>query len=247
MRKYIFLGPIAILIIWSILTYFGMIDFIFLPPPDRIFKKLYQLIITKDILPDIFWTVYRWSFGLIIGIIIGIPLGILMGNFKKIYESLEVAVDFFRSVPIITLFPIFLIFFGIGNKSKISLAAWASIIYVLINSMYGARHVKESRLMMARAMRATPFQIFKKIIFPEALPEIFVGIRMSISMSLVIVVAAEMIMGTNVGIGKRIFDAALVYKISEMYSGILIAGFLGYFSNKVFVAFENKIIHWAAK
>lgn len=246
-KNFIFLGPFVILVLWFLLTYLGFIEPIFLPSPVATFNKLFTLIFSGEIISDVKWTVIRWIAGLVIGILIGIPIGIFMGSSKRVYESLEVVIDFFRSIPIMTLFPLTLVLFGIGDKSKIALAAWASIIYVVINTMYGVRHVKESRLMMAKSLRATPFQIFTKVIFSDALPEIFVGIRMSISMSLVIVVASEMIMGTNIGLGKRIFDAALVYQITEMYAAIIIAGLLGYLSNKIFATFENKMIHWAAK
>lgn len=246
-RIYLIIGPVFILLLWFLLTSFGLIDPIFLPSPIKTFGKLFSLIFSGNILPDVKLTIIRWLTGLTIGIIIGIPIGVFMGSSKIIYQSLEVVIDFFRSIPIMTLFPLAMVLFGIGDKSKIALAAWASIIYVIINTMYGVRHVKEARLMMARSLRANRFQIFIKVIMPDALPEIFVGIRMSISMSLVIVVASEMIMGGNVGLGKRIFDAAMVYQIAEMYSAILIAGLLGYLSNKVFVIFENRIIHWTTK
>jgi NitT/TauT family transport system permease protein len=246
-RNFLLLGPILILVLWFLLTSLGFIEAIFLPAPVATFSKLFKLISSGEIIPDVEWTVIRWITGLALGILIGIPIGVFMGSSKRIYESLEVVIDFFRSIPIMTLFPLALFLFGIGDKSKIALAAWSSIIYVVINTTYGVRHVKEARLMMVTSLRATPFQIFTKIIFPDALPEIFVGIRMSISMSLVIVVASEMIMGTNVGLGKRIFDAALVYQITEMYAAIIIAGLLGYLSNKIFVTFENRTIHWANK
>lgn len=248
MRKpFLFLGPFLILLLWFLLSYFNFIQPIFLSSPYATFDKLINLLFSGEIMPDIQWTVIRWIAGLAIGIVLGIPIGIFMGYSKAVYESLEIVIDFFRSIPIMTLFPLALVLFGIGDKSKIALAAWASAIYMVINTMYGVRHVKEARLMMAKSLRARPFQIFSKIIFPDALPEIFVGIRMSISMSLVIVVASEMIMGTNVGLGKRIFDAALVYQMKEMYACIIIAGLLGYLSNKMFVIFENKMIHWTNK
>ena len=248
MRKpFLILGPIFVIILWFLLTQFNFIEPIFLSSPYATFDKLISLLFSGEILPDIKWTVVRWLAGLTLGIFLGIPIGIFMGSSKAVYESLEIVIDFFRSIPIMTLFPLALVLFGIGDESKIALAAWASAIYMVINTMYGVRHVKEARLMMAKSLRATKLQAFTKIIFPDALPEIFVGIRLSISMSLVIVVASEMIMGTNVGLGKRIFDAALVYQMTEMYACIIIAGLLGYLSNKMFVIFENKMIHWTNK
>lgn len=244
---YVLVGPLTILALWFAVTQFHLIDPIFLSPPIKTFNRLFNLLALGDILPDVGWTVIRWLIGLVIGVLLGIPIGLLMGASKKIYGSLEVLVDFSRSIPVMTLFPLALVLFGIGNQSKIALAAWASLIYVVINTIYGVRHVREARIRMARSLRATRFQIFMKIIIPDALPEVFVGIRMSISMSLVIVVASEMIMGTNTGLGKRIFDAGMLYQISDMYAAIIIAGILGYLSNKAFVAMENSVIHWSGK
>jgi NitT/TauT family transport system permease protein len=192
-------------------------------------------------------TVARWILGLLLGVLLGIPVGLMMGCSRRVYDSLEILVDFFRSIPIMALFPLALVLFGIGDRSKIFLSAWAALLYVLINAMYGARHAKEPRIMAARVFGASPWQVFTKVIFPDALPNIFVGIRMSISMSLVIVVASEMVMGTQAGLGRRVFDAALVYKMAEMYAVVIIAGALGYLSNKLFVMAESRLMHWAAK
>jgi NitT/TauT family transport system permease protein len=208
---------------------------------------LWELFSTGDIFPDLGLSVMRWVVGLAIGIAIGIPFGLIMGYSSKVYSSFEVVVDFFRSIPVISLFPLFLVFFGIGNVSKIAIAAWTAFLAVLINTMYGVKHAKEMRLMVAKALRANRFQIFTKIIAPDALPEIFVGIRISVSMSLILVVASEMMMGTNVGLGRRIYDAGLMHKMSEMYAVIIVAGLLGYFFNKLFVLLENRIVHWAGK
>ena len=100
-----------------------------------------------------------------------------MGYSNKVYMSLEIVVDFFRSIPVISLLPLFLVFFGIGNISKIAIATWTALLAVLFNSMYGVKHAKEMRLMVAKSLRANNFQIFTKIVAPDALPEIFVGIR----------------------------------------------------------------------
>ena len=247
MRRRIWIGPVGVLLVWLAVTRLGFIAPIFLPGPASVFRTLYSLFSTGSILPDLGLTVARWIAGLTLGVSLGIPVGLLMGCSRRVYDSLEVVVDFFRSIPVMALFPLALVLFGIGDKSKVFLAAWAALLYVVINSMYGARHAKEPRIMAARVFGATPWQVFAKVILPDALPNVFVGIRMSISMSLVIVVASEMVMGTEVGLGLRVFDAALVYRMSEMYAVVIVAGALGYLSNKLFMLAEARVIHWAAK
>lgn len=247
MKKEIIIGPIVLLVVWFLLTSFHIIKPIFLPSIGSVVTEFYRLFAMGEIFGDIGSTVLRWIIGLAIGVLIGVPLGMIMGYSDKIYSSLEIVVDFFRSIPAMTLFPLFLVFFGLGDKAKITISAWGALLYVWVSSMYGVKHSKELRLMVAKTLRATRLQIFKKFIFPDALPEIAGGIRVSISLSLVLVIASEMIMGTRLGLGKRIFDSALIYNMSEMYSVIIITGFLGYISNKLFLFLENRFIHWGGK
>lgn len=208
---------------------------------------LYHLFATGEVLADLGTTLMRWVLGLLIGVAIGVPVGMLMGYSDKIYNALELVVDFFRSIPAMTLFPLFLVFLGLGNAPKVAVAAWGTFLYVLVSSMYGVKHSREARLTLAKTLRATRVQTFVKFIFPDALPEIAGGVRIGISLSLVLVVAAEMIMGTRFGLGKRIYDAALVYDMSGMYATIIVAGLLGFLSNKAFLLFENRIVHWGGK
>lgn len=170
-----------------------------------------------------------------------------MGYSDKIYSSFEFAVEFFRSIPATALFPLFLLFFGIDNQSKIAIVAWAASLILVINSMYGVHLGKELRIKAARTMKVKGFTLFQKIVFPEALPQIFSGMRIAISLSLIIVVVTEMFIGINFGLGHRIINAQLVFRTSEMYAAIMIAGILGYLINKIFIFFEKRIIHWAGK
>lgn len=247
MRKLFLIGPIIFIVIWILISYLELVNEFFLPKPDRVLFALWDLIVNKNLILDIQSTIFRWLLGLAIGMIIGIPLGIAMGNSKRLYNLLEVLMDFFRSIPTITLFPLFLVFFGIGDISKVLIGAWATILYVFINALYGVRQAKEFRIKVAKTFHATKSQIFIKVVLPEAMPSIFVGIRIAISMSLVVIVASEMIMGTTYGLGRKIFDSALVFAIPEMYASIIITGLLGYLSNKLFLLFENRIVHWVNK
>lgn len=170
-----------------------------------------------------------------------------MGYSDRIYYSLEFVVEFFRSIPATALFPLFLLFFGIDDQSKIALTAWAAGLVLIINSMYGVHLGKELRIKSAKIMRMSGFVLFQKIIFPEALPWIFSGMRIAISLSLVIVVVTEMFIGTNFGLGHRIIDTQLVYRISEMYATIFITGVLGFLINKGFIFAEKRTVHWKGK
>ena len=100
---------------------------------------------------------------------------------------------------------------------------------------------------MAKALKASRWQTFSKVVFPAALPEISAGLRVSLSIGLIVTIGSEMILGANFGLGKRVLDASMVYNMSEMYAIIILVGLLGYFSNKLFVLIEEKVIHWRGK
>ena len=246
-RAIVLLGPCLLLAVWAGISSFGLVKAIFLPSPVAVFREICALFASGQVWVDFMPTVLRWLAGVLLGILFGIPVGILLGYSKKSYEATEVLLDFFRSIPVMTLFPLFLVMFGLGDKSKVAVATWASFLFVVINTIYGVRHVRVGRRMLGTVLRISRYQAFVKILLPSALPEIVVGIRNAVSMALVVVVASEMILGTKHGLGRRIIDASMVYETETMFAYILIAGVLGYLANKTFVLLDHKFIHWAER
>lgn len=247
MKYKIPLGLIVLIIFWVIIASFKIINPIFLPSPFDVSKQLWNLLISGEIAHDLYSTMYRLIIGFSLGIFIGVPIGLLMGYSKRVYDAMEVVIEMFRSIPVVALFPLFLIFFGLGDASKFTIAAWSSSLIILINTMYGVKNRKQTRIMVAQTMKATPAQIFVKIVFPEAIPDMFVGLRTGLSIALIVVIMSEMFMGTQTGLGQRIFNAHLLYQIPEMYAAIIITGLLGFTINKLFIMAEKRFLHWVGK
>ena len=246
-KGYLLLTPILLLILWQLSSTFELINPLFLPGPLVVFTKLVELCVTGDIIPDIGATLARVVVGFVLAMIIGTPIGMLMGYFKKVYYALEFVVDFFRSIPATALFPLFLLFFGIGNTAKIAIAVWACVLIIIVNTMYGVKHANKLRLRAARTYKAKKYKLFRHVVLMESLPEIVTGYRLGVSLCIVIIVVVEMFIGTNVGLGHRILDAQLVYKIPEMYSAIIITGIIGFLINKLFILLEKRVIHWSGR
>jgi len=200
-----------------------------------------------QLITDIWATLYRVLSGFFMATILGIPIGLLMGHSKRTYQSLEFVVDFFRSIPPTALFPLFILIFGIGDQAKIGISAWSALLVIILNSMYGVHMRKEIRLKAASVMGIQGFKLFFRIILPEALPQIFTGLRVALSLSLMVVVVTEMFIGTNSGLGHRIIDAQISYQVADMYMSILITGTLGFVLNKVLSLVEKRIVHWKGK
>jgi len=246
MRKEIFVGPIVVLVIWCILTLGGYINPLLLPAPTAVLIKLWALLLSGDVFGDLGSTVYRTLAGYICAGLIGIPLGLLVGYVRRIYYSFEFVIDFFRSMPSPVLVPVAMLCFGLGDASKIAIITFTCGLINIINSMYGVTRCKKVRVMVAKTMRATHIQTFKYIVFPDALPHVFVGLRLTLSLALILAVVTEMFTGTVNGLGRRIYDAHDTYNIPEMYACILLIGIVGYAFNKVFVQLERRFVHWSS-
>lgn len=247
MRKLSILGPLSIIILWIFFSELKITSPLLLPSFFITIKKLFSLLCSIDFYSDIKMTAYRWFWGYVLGCLAGIPIGLLMGTYKQIYYSLEFVIEFFRSLPVTALFPLFLLMFGIGDGSKIAMTFTATIFVVIINSAYGVIQSKKQRIKVAQIFGATKWQIFSKVILFESLPQTVVGMRTSLSLSLIVVVVSEMFIGTKYGMGQRIFDAYTRNSIDELYAVILTVGIAGFLLNKVFIKLENKIIFWAGK
>lgn len=243
----VFAGIFAFVAVWAIVTGANLVDSFFLPSPIQVFIELINLFATGLIFPDIFATLFRVLTAFALAIILGIPIGLLLGSNEKLYESVEFIIDFFRSLPATAIFPLFLLFLGVGDESKIAVAAFGALLIIVFNTAHGLKHANKHRHRAAKLMGATKIQIFKSISLWESLPQTFAGIRTAISITLIIVIITEMFIGTQVGLGRRIIDFQYIYNITGMYAVIILTGLVGYMLNTVFVLAEKKTIHWSGR
>ncbi len=184
------------------------------------------------LLLDFAVTIKRTLEAFAIAAVIGVPVGVLLGSNERAYRSVEFLIDFFRSTPSSALIPLFyLLIFGVSDVNKIAIAAFGALLIVLFNSAYGVMNARKQRIMAAKVMGASRWQIFKDVLIWESLQPTFVGLRSAVSMALVIVIVAEMFIGSDNGLGHRIIDAQQVLNVKSMYSAILAAGILGFALN----------------
>ncbi len=240
-----FIGIVICLLFWQTISSLGIIDKFFLPSPYETFSTLIKMLWSGKVIVSILSTLYKLIASFLIALVIGVPLGLIIGSSKIVYDAIEAPIDFVRSVPITALFPLFLLIFGVGDESKIAAAAFSSAILIMFNTAHGMKHVNRSRVMAAKILGARGFKLFKTVYFWECLPNIFVGIRTAASMSLVVIIVAEMFVGSAAGIGREIIAYQYTYSIPEMYAMILISGIIGYLLNYVFIINEKRIIHWS--
>ncbi len=242
-----FVGPVMLFIIWDLAVRTGFIKAILLPPPVDAIGALLSGLAGGPLMSDFLMTVWRTVQAFMIAAVVGMPLGVLLGSNEKAYRSVEFLIDFFRSTPSSALIPLFLMIFGVSDINKVAIAAFGALLIVVFNSAYGVINARKQRVMAARVMGATRWQVFKDVLVWESLQPSFVGLRSAVSMALVIVIVAEMFIGADSGLGNRIINSQQVMNVKDMYASILAAGALGYALNVLFLMIERRIVHWSGR
>jgi ABC-type nitrate/sulfonate/bicarbonate transport system permease component len=240
-------GVLALFIIWWLIAISGLVNPVLLPTPWTTIATLFQAMFAGDMPIDFGTTVLRTFNAFLLAALVGVPLGVALGSSEKLYRSVEFLIDFFRSTPASALIPMFILFFGVSDFSKVVIAAFSALLLIVFNSAYGVINAKQSRILAAKVMGANRWRVFIDVLLMESLPQTFIGLRSGISISLVIVIVAEMFIGTEQGLGKRIIDAQQVLNVQDMYASILVTGLLGYFLNVLFLLVEKRVIHWSGK
>jgi NitT/TauT family transport system permease protein len=240
-------GPLLLFAVWEFALATNSIKPVLLPPPGETVAYLWNSVISGAVNADLLATIRRTLYAFAIATGIGVPLGVALGSSVALYRSVEFLVDFFRSTPSSALIPLFLLIFGITDLNKVAIAAFAAVLVIIFNSAYGVMNAKKTRVMAAITMGIPRRFIFTDVLLMESLPQTFVGLRSGISMALVIVIVAEMFIGSENGLGHRIIDAQQLFNVKEMYSSILITGALGYCMNFLFLMLEKHLIHWSGK
>jgi NitT/TauT family transport system permease protein len=241
------LGPLALFLVWDWVVRWGWVKPILLPSPANTLVTMIQGFSNGTLMLDFGVTLMRTIQAFGVAACIGMPLGIVLGSNEKAYRSVEFLIDFFRSTPSSALIPLFLLIFGVSDVNKVAIAAFGAFLIVVFNSAYGVIHARKQRVMAARVMGASQWQIFKDVLFWESLQPSFVGLRSAVSMCLVIVIVAEMFIGSDNGLGHRIINSQQVMNVRDMYASILSAGALGYVMNILFLTIERRVVHWSGR
>ena len=250
-NKIWFVATIVVLIVaWVISAEAKLINPIFWPSPLKVIKSTYNVAIDGfrnfSLLEHIGWSIYRILLGFGAGCLVGIPIGFAMGLSNIMKSSLDPIVEFFRPVPPLAFIPLMIIWFGIDELSKVMLLFLAALWIMIIAAKSGVASVKLSKLHAAYSLGASKYQVLRYVILPNALPEIFIGMRVSMGVCWGTVVAAELVAAEK-GVGFIIYAAQTFLKTDVVIMGIIIIGAIGYGIDIVMRVLEKKLIPWKGK
>jgi len=239
------LAPMALLLaVWAAVAGLGLADSIVLPAPWSVARALAGIFRVRMAV-DVALTLGRVFAALAIACVVGIPLGLLLGYRKSWYQMVEGPLHALRSIPASALFPLFLIIVGVGETSIVALAAYPSLLVILVNTVTGAALANKRRLYQAKLFELSAYETITEILFYEALPNIFDGIRTAVSYALMLVIAVEMFIGLGErGLGRGIYEYQSTYRIPETYGAIIVAGVIGILLNAVVSQIEHRMLRW---
>lgn len=240
------LGIVLVLLVWELAPRLELIDPFLLPPFSEVIQSLFRMIASGEIFKHFSISISRSVTGFFIGIGIAIPLGIFMGWYSKLEEVVDPLVQACRNSSVLALYPVFLLFFGLGETSKMAIIIWGTVWPALLNTISGVKNTDPLLIKAARSMGVSRLTLLYKVIAPAALPSILTGVRLSAASSILVLVAAEMI-GANAGLGFMIFYFEERYAVPEMYAGIITMSLLGVTVNYLLVALEKRLTGWKEK
>ncbi|GAB2862101.1 ABC transporter permease [Actinoallomurus bryophytorum] len=225
----------------------------FFPPPSRITSRMYhlwfsgpgtRLFLTSDATANVVPSLLRMATGLTISLVAGVGLGLALGRSERLFAYFDPAFQFARVIPPPTLVPVFIVLFKLGTQMQIAAIVFSAIWPILLNTTDGARSVDPLQMETAQVYKLSAADRVLKIIFPATLPKIFAGLRLSLSLSLILMVFSELLPGTANGIGFELTDAQSRSDLPTVWAAIVLLGILGYVLNAILLAVERRVLAW---
>lgn len=236
-------GIVLFLALWEALPQLGVVNPGYLSPPSAVLGAVLDLASSGDLLKHLQASLLRSFAGLLLAIACGVSLGLVMGWFARVESVLDPLLQFFRQTSALALFPVFILFLGIGELSKIAIIFWASFWPILLSTISGVKQVDGLLINSALSMGANRWFLFTKIVLPAASPSIFTGIRLAGAYCITALVAAEMI-GAHSGLGFLTLNSQEVFQIPSMYAGILLLAVVGLLLNFLLALLERCFTYW---
>ena len=236
---------LALLLLWELAPRFELVDRTFLPPFSEVLDAWYGLLQSGQLADNTWASLTRSLSGFGLAVVIGVPLGLLIGWYRPVANLLSPLLELFRNTAALALLPVFVLILGIGETSKISIVLYACLWPILLNTISAVRSVDPTLIRLARSLDLSAPRLFQKVILPASVPVIFTGVRLAGAVSILVLVAAEMV-GAKAGLGYLINASQYNFAIPQMYAGIVTISVIGLVFNQLLVALERRFTAWRA-
>jgi ABC-type nitrate/sulfonate/bicarbonate transport system permease component len=238
------------LTLWTLIVHSGLVSTRFTPAPLDIVREfaslMYQGYVGVPLYDHIAASLIRTLIGFVAAAIVGIPFGLLIGRFMILEAAFVPWFAFLRPIPAIAFVPLVILWFGIGEFSKISVIFFSSFLYITVSTIAGVKAVPLQLLRAGYSLGASSRKSFLYVVLPAALPQIMVGLRLGSAISWTLVVAAELVAAQR-GLGYMIMDASTFFRVKDVYVGLIVIGIIGFLLESAIALVEGRLVHWRGK
>jgi taurine transport system permease protein len=249
-RRVTAVSVLIVMLAWVGATEGGLVDDLFLPSPSSLWDGFLDLVEngykSRTIWEHAGLSLERVLSGFVTGALVGTFLGLAMGYNRKVEAFFSPLIEFLRPLPQLAYLVLLIVWFGIDETPQIILLFLTALPVSAIAAMDGVKGVSVLRMQAARSMGASEWQVFRYVVFPSALHEIFTGARLAVGVVYATLIAAEIIAGST-GLGWMILDAGRFLRSDYVFVGILAIGIMGLLLDRLLLAIEHRVVHWAGR
>ena len=235
---------VSLLLVWELVARATPKLELYLPPVSRILGALGRALAAGSITQHGLVTLGRFAEGYLLSAVLAVSLGALLGYFRVFHSLLATLIELLRPMPSVAIIPVAILLLGIGDAMIVSVTIYASVWPILINTIDGVRNIDHTLIDTGRTFGLSRWRILWEIILPGASPYIVTGLRIGLSIALILVTTAEMIAGSK-GLGFFILDEERAMNSANMYAGIVVVALLGYALNGLFLLAETYAMKWS--
>jgi ABC-type nitrate/sulfonate/bicarbonate transport system permease component len=236
---------LLVLVVWEWAARASVVNPFLLPPASVVLENLWRLLTAGLLLYHLSQSLLRVGAGLGLAVVVGIPLGLVKARSRLADAALDPVLAFGFPVPKVGLIPAALLFFGLGHGSKIALVFADALLPLVIATYHGALHTDVRLLWSARAMGDSELQILRRVVLPAALPQIFTGFRLAVTVSLLVVFLAEMVASSS-GLGHVMIYALRTLETRDVFAALLTISALAFLADWLVVALRRRVLAWHA-
>lgn len=235
--------PVIVLAVWQAAGMTGLVSPTLLPTPAAIFRSFWELAASGELAGHLAISVFRAALGFLAGGALGLAAGVAVGFSARAERTFDPSLQMLRTIPHLAVTPLFILWFGFGEFSKVLLIAMGAFFPLYVNTFLGIRGVDAKLFEVARVLEFSRWKQVVRLILPAALPNVLLGLRLSLGVAWLGLVVAEL-MGSSEGVGYLIMDARQFSQTSIVFVGILIFAAVGKATDSLVRLLEKRLLRW---
>jgi taurine transport system permease protein len=241
---------VSIFLAWYAVARFRLVSELFVPHPASVWQAFMDILTDgyrgETLLRHLADSLYRVIVGFLLAVVTAVPIGLAIGYSSKVQAVFDPLIEFYRPLPPLAYYTLLVIWLGIENESKIALLYLAAFPPLSVSAMAGVKGVAPEWIQGAQSLGASRWQVFRYVIFPSCLPDVFTGMRVSIGFTYTTLVAAEMVAATS-GVGWMVLDASKFLRSDVIFMGNIVMGLTGIGLDRLIRTAERRVVPWKGK